>query len=183
MANSAKAKGDAGEREAVRVLLALAPDLLDVGKPMRALGAGRKEDVGDIHFFNDCAVQIKTMKDIGAAVRQAAAGALAQSRNAAVPFHLGMAPVPRAPAASVRWIASCLDWPDDAIQHDEVFRTGTPSVAIAHLRNERLGVPRVRRIAAIERKGADTIIVAPIEAWLEVYRAARAAHRRLLVPA
>jgi len=167
--NSSKNKGDRGEREAVRVCVSLVPDLV-VPDAMRMLGAGRREDVGDLKVFPDVAVQVKNCADVGGALRQAAVGAHRQARHGRMDFALGMAPVPRARAATVRWLASCLFWPDDTLAHDEIARFGNPGAAVAHLRNENLGVPRDRRIALVERRGTDTIVVAPIEAWFAAYR-------------
>lgn len=181
MSNASKNKGDRAEREAVRVLALLAPDLL-IATPRRKLGAGRQDDIGDLDVLIDAAVQVKNFADLGAAIRQAATGAAAQARRANLPFHLGMAPVRHARAGSVRWIASCLEWPDLGVQHDEVARFGTPSAAVAHLRNERLGVPRLRRIAVIERSGSDAIVVAPLEAWLDAYRDAHITTQLLPAP-
>jgi len=169
MVNSSKNKGDRGELEAVRVCLALAPDLL-VPRAMRMLGAGRREDVGDLKLLPDAAVQVKNCADLSAALRQAAVGAQRQARHGQMDFALGLAPVPRARATSVRWLAACLFWPDDTLAHDEIARFGNPGAAVAHLRNENLGVPRDRRIAIVERRGTDTIVVAPIEAWFAAYR-------------
>jgi len=169
VANSSKNKGDRGEREAVRVCVSLVPDLV-VPDAMRMLGAGRREDIGDLKVFPDTAVQVKNCADVGAALRQAAVGAQRQARHGRMDFALGMAPIPRARAGSVRWLASCLFWPDDTLAHDEIARFGSPGEAVAHLRNEKLGVPRDRRVAIVERHGTDTIVVAPIEAWFAAYR-------------
>lgn len=179
MTNAAKRKGDAGERAAVVALVALAPDLV-VPQARRKLGAGRKDDTGDLDVFADVAIQVKTMADLSKALRQAALGATVQAARARVPFHLGMAPVPRARAESVRWIASCTEWPDLGLGHDELARFGTPTAAVDHVRNERLGVPRARRIASVERKDCEIIVIAPIEAWLDAYRRAR---REFFAPA
>lgn len=167
--NSAKNKGDRGEREAVQVCVHLAGDLVVPGA-MRMLGAGRREDVGDLKVLPDTAVQVKNCADIGSALRQAALGAQRQARHGCMDFALGMALVPRARTGSVRWLASCLFWPEDTLSHDEVARFGGPGPAVAHLRNDNLGVPRDRRIAVVERRGTDTIVVAPIEAWFAAYR-------------
>jgi hypothetical protein len=54
LTNSSKGKGDRGEREAE----ALLRDLLDTPSIRRALGAGRKDDVGDIHGVPQTAIGV-----------------------------------------------------------------------------------------------------------------------------
>src|SRR6478735_12765266 len=56
--NTNKRKGDRAEREAVAVLCELAPDLV-VARPQRLLGAGRREDTGDLWVFPGVTVQVK----------------------------------------------------------------------------------------------------------------------------
>ena len=53
MANSAKTKGDRAEREVERIL----QNLLGVGA-RRKLGAGRKDDMGDIDGVPDTVIQV-----------------------------------------------------------------------------------------------------------------------------
>lgn len=174
MANPSKNKGDRAEREAVAVLIALAPTLVIAGAK-RMLGAGRKEDVGDLHVFPDVAVQVKSMKAVSTAVREAAAGAVVQAGHAGHPYALGMVPIPLARTTSVRWLAVCLTWPDRDVASDAIAVFGICSKAIEHLRNEKLGIPRERRLAMLRTKGLPDLVIAPIEAWLAAYRADRLA--------
>lgn len=183
MANSSKDKGDRNEREAVKLLLDLAPDLA-IPLAQRKLGAGRKEDVGDLHFFADAAVQVRAyaVSKLPDAIRSAAVDSVAQARNGLLPYALGMVPVPRALARQVRWLASVVTWPV-RVEPDAVAVFGDPRRAVAHVRNEAIGVPRWRRIARVERTGKEPIWLAPIEAWLAAYREAHGLLRvAVLVP-
>jgi len=77
MGNPQKAKGDKAEREVAELI----HDLL--GFPARrALGAGRADDVGDIHGVPDTVVQVASWADVAAAARQKPLGAQQQRINA-----------------------------------------------------------------------------------------------------
>lgn len=178
MTNAAKQKGDRGEREAVTVLAALAPDLV-VEKPQRKLGAGRKEDTGDLVVLPDVTVQVKTYGKVEAALREAAAGAEAQRERAGTRFALGMVPIPRARQGSVRWLAATLSWPDGDPDEADLVHLGLVSRAITHLRREDLGVRRDRRIVAVDRARLPRLYLAPIEAWVAAWRIARDARLQL----
>lgn len=65
MANTSKRKGDRAELEVQGILR----DLLGV-PARRALGAGRLDDVGDIHGVPDTVIQVCDWKDVTRAVRQ-----------------------------------------------------------------------------------------------------------------
>jgi len=169
--NAAKQKGDRGEREAVTTILRLAPDLA-LPSARRKLGAGRRDDVGDIDALPDVTIQVKTMTDVTVAVRQAATGAAVQAERAGTRWALGMVPVPRARCDAVRWLAATTTWPGGPPPDDEVLPTGRTEMAVRHARQERAGIPRERRIALVSRSGSDPIYVAPIEAWLLAYRLA-----------
>jgi hypothetical protein len=80
--SSSKAKGDKAELEVQGIIR----DLL--GYPVRrALGAGRKDDVGDIHGLPSCVVQVANWPhNTLAAVRSKPVEAEAQRANAGVPF-------------------------------------------------------------------------------------------------
>jgi hypothetical protein len=65
MANSSKRKGDRAELEVQGILR----DLLGV-PARRALGAGRKDDVGDITGVPDTVIQVVDWKDVTRAVRE-----------------------------------------------------------------------------------------------------------------
>jgi len=171
MANASKAKGDRGEREAVDALCLLAPDLV-LPTARRKLGAGRKDDMGDLEVFFDVTIQVKTMADITAAARQAAMGAEVQSVRAGTRWALGMAPIPRARRSAVRWLAATTTWPGEPLDPDEVFLTGVTEQAVAHARKEGAGIPRERRISLVTRSGSTSFYLSPIEAWLASYRLA-----------
>ena len=65
MTNSAKVKGDRAEREVERLL----PELVGVAV-RRALGAGRRDDRGDIFGLPDTALQVAAWADLDRAVRE-----------------------------------------------------------------------------------------------------------------
>lgn len=172
MTNRSKQKGDRGEREAVEVLRSLAPGLV-VDKPQRKLGAGRREDTGDLVVLPDVTIQVKTYAGVTTALREAATGAEAQRARAGTSFALGMAPVPRARRGSVRFLAAALSWPGGDPDDADLVRVGLVGRAVAHVRREDLGVRRDRRIVAVERAGMARLYVAPIEAWVAAWRLAR----------
>jgi len=75
MANPKKRKGDDAERQLAKTLTVL------LQKPMRrTLGAGRKDDIGDIDGIDDTAIQVKHWQDITAAITQGI-GQLARQQN------------------------------------------------------------------------------------------------------
>jgi hypothetical protein len=65
LSNRAKAKGDRAELE----VQALLRDLLGV-PARRALGAGRADDIGDIHGVPDTVIQVANYQDIARAIRE-----------------------------------------------------------------------------------------------------------------
>jgi len=170
--NSAKAKGDRGEREAVTVLCQLAPDLA-LPQARRKLGAGRKDDIGDLEVFADVTIQVKTMSNVVAALRNAAAGAEEQAARARTTYQVGMAPIPRARATAVRWLAATTVWPGGPPPDDALRSVGQTQDAVAHCRSENLGVPRSRRIAVVRRSGAPGMYVATLDAWIAAWRSDR----------
>lgn len=187
MANPQKNKGDQAEREAVAFLTEIAPDLIRTGGAERMLGAGRKDDVGDLRVFDDAAVQVKCFdaKYLASGLREAAVGAERQRANAAArhvagaDFALGMVPIPRAPKnGAVRWLAACLMWPDLlAVEDAIVFSQVGPLVT--WIRDDvgphgYMAYPRTQRLARFGTAAADPVYVAPIEAWLSAYRQRRA---------
>lgn len=180
MANSAKQKGDRAELEAVRMFQAMAPDLV-VAKSMRMLGAGRAEDVGDLHVFHDVAVQVRNyaMTSIGSAIRSSAIDATAQALNGDRPFSLGLVPYPRARAGTVRWIATALEWPVDSGVEPVEF--SMVSKALAWVRDDEgpygyMARPRHLRIARLGGGKTTPVLLAPVEAWLDAYRRAGDKH-------
>ncbi len=82
MTIASKAKGDRSERECE----ALLRDLLGNAGIRRALGAGRADDVGDIHGIDRAVVQVANWADALRAVREKPVAAEAQRLNAGVPF-------------------------------------------------------------------------------------------------
>ena len=182
MANAAKAKGDKAERDAVAVLKQMCPDLLCDGA-MRMLGAGRKDDIGDLRVFDNVSVQVKCYAPayMSGGLRQSALGAAVQRENALaqgynVPFSLGMVPIPRQPTnGAVRWLATCLTWPVDL--PIEPVRFNVVTKALTWLKDDTgphgyLAHPREQRIASYGASLTDTVLVAPIEAWIAAYREA-----------
>jgi len=166
--NSSKNKGDRGEREAVVALCALAPDHV-LPNARRKLGAGRRDDMGDIDVFPDVTIQVKWLTSLPTALRDAAAGANVQSARAGTTYALGMAPIPRARKSGVRWLASTTSWPGGPPPPDAVLVTGQSQTAVAHAQSERAGIPRSRRIAVVRRSGLVDLYVAPMEAWLDAW--------------
>lgn len=81
MANSPKRKGDRAELEVQGILR----DLLGV-PARRALGAGRKDDIGDVWGVPDTTIQVANRKDVAAAVRSKPVECEAQSERAGTQF-------------------------------------------------------------------------------------------------
>jgi len=171
MTNRAKRKGDQGEREAVAALVAhLGPLALENAR--RKLGAGRRDDMGDLEVLADTTIQVKAMANTVTAVREAATGADRQAVVAGTRFALGLVRIQGSRQPKVRWLAAVTEWPGGPPPPDAVFVTGRTEAAIAHARRENGGIPRSRRIAAVHRQGASSILVAPLEAWVVAYREA-----------
>jgi hypothetical protein len=86
MANPQKRKGDAAERELAALLNEA---LLYHGIPVcceRALGAGRKQDTGDIFGLRDHVIQVASWADVAAAARIKPIEADMQRENAKANF-------------------------------------------------------------------------------------------------
>ncbi len=81
MSNPQKRKGDQAEREVSKIL----SDLLGV-TAVRALGAGRKEDVGDVFGIPDTVIQVANYKDLPTAVRVKLPACEQQRVNAGATF-------------------------------------------------------------------------------------------------
>lgn len=81
MPNPQKRKGDRAELACA----ALVSELLGV-PARRQLGAGRLDDVGDIHGVPDCAIQVADWADVVQALRIKPPAADIQAANARVPF-------------------------------------------------------------------------------------------------
>jgi hypothetical protein len=81
MANPQKARGDRAELE----VQALFRDHLGVFA-RRALGAGRKDDVGDIHGVPNTVIQVANYQDLARAVREKLPTLEQQQANAGADF-------------------------------------------------------------------------------------------------
>lgn len=167
MTNKNKQTGNEGEREAVRAIIRLAADLV-VTKPMRMLGAGRKDDEGDLRVLPDAAVQVKAYKASGLsqAITQAAAGAARQAVNAQMPYGVGLVRVPGAKrdGSQVRWVAVAYDWPVPL----------TPFVHTSGLDAFRwVAAQQVDRddvVIRVARSGMKPVLLGSLFAWLCSYR-------------
>ncbi len=169
--NASKQKGDRGEREAVEVLKELAPDLV-LANAMRKLGAGRREDTGDLHVFSDVTIQVKCLARVGEAVRAATAGSLVQSQRAGTKFHVGMAPIPRTKRPGVHWLCASTHWPSTPNIELPSFTDVTK--AIEYIRHDvDCGIDPHDRVAVVERKDYELIFVSPVKAWIDALRTAR----------
>lgn len=81
MANRSKAKGDRAELEVQELLR----QKLEV-PARRALGAGRLDDVGDIHGVPDTVIQVANYIDLGRAVREKVPKCVDQQERAGAAF-------------------------------------------------------------------------------------------------
>lgn len=168
MPNPQKQKGDEAEREAVAAIRDLAPDLV-VWNAQRMLGAGRKEDVGDLLVFDDVAVQVKSFKAayLSAAIYQAATGATVQAGHGRKRFALGLILVPRArKVGAVRFAAVVEKWPAPG-EHAPF------SSAVAALDAVKAAGPDSDFTARVVRKGQPEIVLSSLQNWVRVYRVAR----------
>jgi hypothetical protein len=170
--NASKNKGDRAEREAVEVLKELASDLV-LPNAMRKLGAGRREDTGDLHVFSDVTIQVKSLKNPVAALRAAASGALVQSERAQTRWHLGMAPLPRARKNGIHWLCVTSEWPTSPIGPFPQF--GTTGTAIEYIRSDSkfITVVPTERLAMVTRQGKDSLFISSVDAWVDALRVAR----------
>ena len=123
--NRAKRKGDRYELEAVGVLAGLLP-ALTVAKPQRMLGAGRRDDKGDLLVLADTAVQVKAWRDTVRAVTDAASGAHRQAAGWDLPYSVGMVPVLGASRFAVRWLFATHQWPTGAASRPGGHRRADP---------------------------------------------------------
>ena len=91
MANPSKAKGDRNELESAAIL----SDLLGF-KVQRKLGAGRKEDTGDLYGIPDTVVQVAYWpSNVLGSIREKVRGAVQQQANAGATFGAAMIKLPR----------------------------------------------------------------------------------------
>lgn len=85
MTNPSKNKGDRGELEAAKLLSDL------TGWPVRRkLGAGRKEDTGDLYGVPQTTVAVKNYRDVTRAIREALDSCPGQQANAGTTFGMSM---------------------------------------------------------------------------------------------
>lgn len=179
MANSPKNKGDRFERESVPVLVNLLPEFA-LPKAMRHLGAGRKEDVGDLYVLADAAIQVKAWGNMGGAIRTAVSGSVTQAGHGDKEYALGMVPILGAREGHVRWLACVAPdrWP---VPIEPVAEFALVSKALAWVKDDKgpYGYrvwDRLERIGLLGGPGQPALI-APIEAWAAAYRKS---HPRLL---
>lgn len=90
MTNTAKRKGDRAELEAATLIADL------TGHPVRRmLGAGRADDVGDIHGVNDTVIQVAAWSDALRAAWEKPLGAEQQRANAGARYAATFVKLPR----------------------------------------------------------------------------------------
>ena len=143
---------------------------------MRMLGAGRKDDIGDLFVLPDTAIQVRALANIGEAIRSSATDSVKEAGHEDMLHALGMVPILKTRAHQVRWLActSPEAWPvpvDPAAEHAIV------SKALAWVRDDTgpYGYrvwDRLERIGLLGGSG-EAALVAPIEAWAAAYRHAR----------
>lgn len=169
--NASKNKGDYAEREAVEFLKITASDLL-MGTARRKLGAGRRDDIGDVDAFDDVTVQVKWFNDTVRAQREALLGARIQSERAGTRWYVGMSPITGARRDRVRWLCVSDEWPSTS--RSELPQFGRASAAIAYFRsmNPGIEVPPEQRVALVKLAN-DLVIMGVATAWVDSLRAAR----------
>lgn len=165
MANPQKAKGARNEWRAIRLLTTLCPDLL-VPNPRPKLGAGRKDDEGDLIAFNDVAVQVKAHNDYLRACRLAADGAHHQRLNMGAALGVGMVPIPHARQTGTNWLFTTLAWP--TTPPSDTPHYGLTSEAATHIRNP--NTDPTDRLAVIRRSGKPDLWIGTAQSWTAAYR-------------
>lgn len=95
MPHPSKRKGDHAEREIAQLL----SDHLGI-EVKRALGAGRQDDIGDLHGIDDVTAEVKSYRDVAAAIRDGLDDLEREQGNAGTPFGVVFV---RRPGG--RWIA------------------------------------------------------------------------------
>jgi hypothetical protein len=170
--NASKNKGDRAELEAVEVLKELAPDLVLI-HARRKLGAGRRDDMGDLDVFDDVTVQVKNLKNPVDALREAASGAQVQSDRAQTKWHVGMSPMPRARRDGIRWLCATTQWPTAPCDTLPMF--GTTGKALEYIRRDSgsADIFPEERLAVVERRGVAPLFISPVTVWVDALRAAR----------
>lgn len=112
MANASKNKGDRAERAYLAHALAEYPQLVR-DDAMRHLGAGRRDDVGDVRVFDGVSIQVKHWSNVSSALIDAAVNARRQRLNARAPYGVGIVKVPHARPPKPVWLATSIvdEWP------------------------------------------------------------------------
>lgn len=177
MANKSKDKGDRFERAFAKHIIATYPELISEQTPMRYLGAGRKNDVGDMNLFNDTAMQVKAVAQPGTALRTAAAGSVLQAGHKRAPFAVGIVPVFNARVGKVKWLATTVidRWPTPSRAAVVEFAMVSKLMAWISIDEPPFGFrawDRTERVAVLAGGDTSPILVSPLEAWIEDYRAA-----------
>lgn len=192
MANTAKNKGDRFEWKAVRYIQAHpdGADLIDVKTPGRLLGAGRKDDGGDLHLFTDVAVQVKAYANLGSAVRESAYTSLDQASYAEKPYGVGMVPIPRAREDDVCWIYTTA--PNALPYYSADF--SAPKVTFARISDLVAWLvddqgpkgyrtwPRVQRIAELKQGSSKPVWCMTPEVWLQSLQINRQTNSEFSIP-
>lgn len=166
-----KQKGDQAEREAVAMLVGMAPKDLVVDRPGRKFGAGQMFDVGDLDVFPDVTIQVKWMKSLPPAVLQALRGAIVQQSNAKTAHHLGLARTTgRCPE---RWLATWTHWPSAPPATKPLGEFGNCPAAIRAITSCDNGLSRHERFVSFQSAATGTVFVGTVETWLHSYRASK----------
>ncbi len=168
MPNSAKTRGDRGERDAVRFLEHHVPAPLLCSAPQRRLGLGRHLDTGDLDVFNDVCVQVKSYTNVGSALRLAAEGAEKQRTNAKLPYGVGMVVRPNEQKLDVaRWLFVAIRWPTMLVDVDIVVNNSSDLlVALSATKHKPM-------LAALTRGSSRTpLYVSWITRWVRDYQEA-----------
>lgn len=165
MTNAMKDRGDRTEREALAAVHEAMGRWL-VANPMRQLGAGRKDDIGDLHVLADCTIQVKASRPstLVATLRDAAMGAQTQSRNAGTPLSVGLVKL-HAVRSGVVWVAVTTGWPVPVVPGQA---TAIPSTAVGWVRDERLK-DEYRIVRVTGKAGAKPYLISTFEAWVAAY--------------
>lgn len=198
MANAQKRKGDQAERDYLAHFTTVYPHL---ARPdaMRHLGAGRRDDVGDVRVMYGVACQVKHWSNVSAAIFDAVRGVRRQRFNGGDLLGVGIVKVPRARPPRPVWIACALEdeWPAPVSDSAPLFRqsgrlltwlaTTEDPPAVARARSAARTVAQRRALppapapreerAAVLQVGQARYVVGTEEAWLRVAVPTLAAHR------
>ena len=134
MANPPKRKGDHAELEVASQLRSL------TGWPVtRKLGAGRREDTGDLAGIPDCTAQVKNYRDITRAIREAVPELEAQHANGATTFAVAFIRRPGGRFIAVQTLEQWATSHREAVGLCAVALCGRPASAV---RPDRKGIAR-----------------------------------------